>query len=123
MAKVQIEMSDVLSFHNYGQPEDFKEHVESLEQYHRPVICTEYMVRKNGSTFQGVLPIAKKYRVGAVNWGFVAGKTQTYLPWDFWEHPYTNREPELWFHEILRTDGTPYSAEEVAFIKEITHAR
>ena len=123
MAKVQVEMSDIVSFHNYGKPNDFRQHLESLEQYHRPIICTEYMARKNGSTFQGILPIAKKYHVGAINWGFVAGKTQTYLPWDSWEHPYTDREPEMWFHEILRTDGKPYSVEEVKFIKEITHAK
>jgi hypothetical protein len=121
MAMVQLEMSDILSFHNYGKPDDFKQHLEWLEQYHRPIICTEYMARKNGSTFQGILPIAKKYRVGAINWGFVAGKSQTYLPWDSWEHPYIDREPEIWFHEILRTDGTPYRAEEVAFLKEIIH--
>jgi len=123
MAKVQIEMSDILSFHNYGKPDEFKERVASLEQYHRPIICTEFMARKNGSTFQGILPIAKKYRVGAINWGLVAGKTQTYLPWDSWEHPYTDREPEVWFHEILRNDGKPYSTEEVSFIKEITRVK
>lgn len=123
MAKIQIEMSDIISFHNYGKPDDFDKHVEWLRQYHRPTICTEYMARKNGSTFEGILPIAKKYRVGAINWGFVAGKTQTYLPWDSWEHPYTDREPEMWFHEILRTDGTPYKEEEVAFIREIIHTK
>jgi hypothetical protein len=123
MAKVQIEMSDILSFHNYGKPGEFKERVASLEQYHRPIICTEFMARKNGSTFQGILPIAKKYRVGAINWGLVAGKTQTYLPWDSWEHPYTDREPEVWFHEILRNDGKPYSTEEVSFIKKITRVK
>jgi hypothetical protein len=42
------------------------------------------------------------------------------LPWDSWQHPYTDREPAVWFHEIFRTDGTPYSTEETAFIKEIT---
>jgi hypothetical protein len=26
----------------------------------------------------------------------------------------------VWFHEIFRTDGTPYSAEETAFIKQMT---
>ena len=121
IAKIQIEMSDILSFHNYGKPDDFEEHVEWLEQYHRPIICTEYMARKLGSTFQGILPIAKKYRVGAINWGFVAGKSQTYLPWDSWEHPYTDREPEMWFHDILRADGKPYRKEDVEFLDEIIH--
>jgi len=119
-AKIQIEMSDVISFHSYDKPEVFEKKVLSLLQYHRPILCTEYMARGNGSTFQGTLPIAKKYSVAAINWGLVAGKTQTYLPWDSWQHPYTDREPAIWFHEIFRTDGTPYSAEETAFIKQMT---
>jgi hypothetical protein len=119
-AKIQIETSDVISFHNYDKPEIFEKRVLSLQQYHRPILCTEYMARGNGSTFQGTLPIAKKYNVAAINWGLVAGKTQTYLPWDSWQHPYTDREPAVWFHEIFRTDGTPYSAEETAFIKRMT---
>jgi len=118
--KIQVEMSDVISFHSYDKPEVFEKRVLSLQQYHRPILCTEYMARGNGSTFQGTLPIAKKYDVAAINWGLVAGKTQTYLPWDSWQHPYTDREPAVWFHEIFRTDGTPYSAEETAFIKGMT---
>jgi hypothetical protein len=119
-AKIQIETSDVISFHSYDKPEVFEKRILSLQQYHRPLICTEYMARGNGSTFQGSLPIAKKYNVGAINWGLVAGKTQTYLPWDSWEHPYTDREPSVWFHEIFRTDGKPYSVEETELIKRLT---
>jgi hypothetical protein len=120
IAKVQFEESDVLSFHDYGPPPTFKKHVRELEKYHRPVICTEYMARPQKSTFAGILPIAKANKVGAINWGLVAGKTQTFLPWDSWEKPYTDRQPKVWFHEIFRTDGTPYRAEEVAFLKRIT---
>ncbi len=119
-AKIQIARSDVISFHSYDKPEVFEKRVLSLQQYHRPLLCTEYMARGNGSTFQGTLPIAKKYNVAAINWGLVAGKTQTYLPWDSWQHPYTDREPAIWFHEIFRTDGTPYNADETAFIKQMT---
>jgi hypothetical protein len=120
MEKIQIEMSDVLSFHDYGKPEEFEERILWLEGYHRPLICTEYMARGNGSTFQGSLPIAKKYHVAAINWGLVAGKTQTYLPWDSWKHPYTDREPVVWFHEIFRNNGTAYKPEEVALISKLT---
>lgn len=119
MEKIQLEQSDVISFHNYDRPEEFEKRVRWLMQYNRPLLCTEYMARGNGSTFQGVLPIAKKYHVAAINWGLVAGKTQTYLPWDSWQHPYTEREPSVWFHEIFRTDGTPYRQEEAEFIKTI----
>jgi hypothetical protein len=78
------------------------------------------MARGNGSTFQGSLPIAQKYKVAAMNWGFVAGKTQTYLPWDSWQKPYVDREPVVWFHEIFRQDGTPYKQDEVNLIRSLT---
>jgi hypothetical protein len=120
MAKVQLEQSDITSFHNYDVPEKFEERVKWLEAYHRPIICTEYMARGNKSFFQGTLPVAKKYKVGAYNWGFAAGKTQTNMPWDSWQHPYTDREPAVWFHEIFYPDGRPYKQEEVDFIRNIT---
>ena len=78
------------------------------------------MARPNGSTFEGILPIAKKYKVAAYNWGLVAGKTQTWLPWDSWQHPYVgDRQPPVWFHDIFRTNGVPYSQQEVDFISKI----
>jgi hypothetical protein len=119
-ARIQLEESDVVSFHNYDKAEVFEKKILSLQQYGRPLFCTEYMARGNGSTFEGSLPVAKKYNVAAINWGLVAGKTQTYLPWDSWKNPYTDREPAIWFHEIFRTDGKPYKEEEVTLIKDLT---
>jgi hypothetical protein len=118
--KLQIELSDIVSFHNYGKPEEFTERVRQLQQYHRPIFCTEYMARPQGSTFQSILPIAKEYKVAAVNWGFAAGKTQTWLPWDSWQHPYIDRQPAVWFHDIFTTEGKPYRQEEVDFISATT---
>jgi hypothetical protein len=123
MEKVQLELSDVISFHNYGAPEDFEKHVLQLQTYHRPILCTEYMARGNKSTFQGILPVAKKYKVAAINWGLVAGKTQTWLPWDSWSKPYVGREPAVWHHEVFHADGKPYRQDEVDFIREITGAQ
>jgi hypothetical protein len=120
VARIQVNESDIISFHNYSWPEDFERRVVSLERYHRPLICTEYMARGAGSTFDQTLPVAKKYKVGAINWGLVAGKTQTYLPWDSWQHPYILDQPVLWFHEIFRTDGTPYREREVEIIRSMT---
>ena len=48
LARVQIEESDVISFHDYGWPEDFESAREDVEQFHRPLICTEYMARGIG---------------------------------------------------------------------------
>ena len=118
--RIQLEESDVISFHNYDWPEKFTERIKELQVYHRPLICTEYMARGAGSTFDGSLPIAKKYNVAAINWGLVAGKTQTYLPWDSWQRPYVLLQPTIWFHEVFRNDGTPYREHEVTLIRELT---
>jgi hypothetical protein len=118
--RTQLHMSDVVSFHNYSAPEDFDKHVRELEGFHRPILCTEYMARGNQSTFEGILPVAKKYKVAAINWGLVAGKTQTWLPWDSWQKPYVGREPAVWHHEVFHTDGRPYRQAEVDFIREMT---
>lgn len=120
--RIQIQESDVITFHSYDKPEEFEKRVRWLELYGRPVLCTEYMARGNGSTFEGILPIAKKYHVAAINWGLVAGKTQTYLPWDSWQKPYVGREPTVWFHEVFRTNGEPYRQEETEFIRRIIQA-
>jgi hypothetical protein len=121
MAKEQLELSDVISFHTYDPPAQFEAEVKWLQGYHRPLICTEYMARPRGSTFEAILPIAKKYKVAAINWGFVAGKSQTFLPWDSWQKPYVNgRVPEVWFHDIFHENGAPYKPEETAFIRKIT---
>lgn len=119
LQQLQIEQSDVISFHNYDDPEEFKKRIEWLQRYERPLLCTEYMARPNGSTFQGFLPIAKELNIAMYNWGFVDGKTQTKYPWDSWDKEYT-AAPEVWFHEVLRSDGTPYIEEEVELIKELT---
>jgi endo-1,4-beta-mannosidase len=120
MAKEQLELSDVESFHNYENAASFRMHVQWLQQYGRPIICTEYMARPVNSTFENILPVAKEMKVGAINWGFVQGKSQTFLPWDSWQHPYVDRQPEEWFHDIFRKDGEPYNPKEVEFIKKMT---
>jgi hypothetical protein len=118
--RIQLEQSDVISFHNYGWPEEFEHRVTTLEQYHRPMLCTEYMARSAGSTFDTVLPVAKKLHVAAINWGLVAGRTQTYLPWDSWRRPYVLEQPVVWFHEVFHPDGKPYRDREAQIIRELT---
>ncbi|MFZ0592627.1 MAG: endo-1,4-beta-xylanase [Bryobacteraceae bacterium] len=120
LQQIQLSDSDIISFHNYSWPEYFEREVKWLKKYNRPVICTEYMARSVGSTFDAVLPIAKQERVGAINWGFVAGKTQTYLPWESWQHPYILSQPPVWFHDVLRPDGTPYRQAEVNLIRQLS---
>lgn len=121
--QIQLRESDVITFHNYGWPESFREEVGWLRKFHRPIICTEFMARPAGSTFDAILPIAKAEHVGAINWGFVVGKTQTNLPWESWDHPYVKNPPPVWFHEVLRSDGTPYRQAEANLIRQLTGAK
>jgi hypothetical protein len=120
MDRLQIELSDVVTFHNYDAPTELEKRINWLKRYNRPLICTEYMARGNGSFFFGSLPVAKVHNVGMINWGFAQGKTQTHLPWDSWQRPYVDREPSIWFHEIFRNDGQPYLVEEVEFIRRMS---
>jgi len=118
MGRLQIEQSDIVTFHNYDWPEGFEARINQLRQFHRPIVCTEYMARGAGSTFDTIVPIAKKERVGAINWGLVKGRSQTYLPWDSWQHPYINEAPPVWFHDVFHEDGTPYRQREAEIIRE-----
>lgn len=119
MDEWMLKQSDVISFHEYGGPDKMQQTTQALQQYGRPLLCTEYMARKNESTFQGILPLLKQYNVSAYNWGFVAGKTNTIYPWDSWQKAYRS-EPPVWFHDIFRANGNSYRAEEVAAIKRVT---
>lgn len=113
--------SDIISFHWYEHRASMEQRILQLKRFERPLLCTEYMARPFGNTFQEIMPLFKEHNVGAYNWGFVAGKTQTHCPWDSWQKKYDN-EPELWFHDIFRENGEAYKPEEVAFIKSIIAA-
>jgi len=119
MASFQLQNSDVITFHDYDPPDKMKSRIASLRRYGRPIVCTEYMARPRGSTFAAILPLLKAAEVGAYNWGFVNGKSQTIYPWDSWEKTYTG-EPTVWFHDIFRKDGSPYDPKEVTLIKHLT---
>lgn len=111
--------SDIVSFHSYDRYETTVERVGSLKTLRRPILCTEYLARGSGSKFQTHLPYFKKNRIAAYNWGLVAGKIQTQYPWSSWSGKFT-AEPEVWHHDILRPDGTPFDASEVELMQSLT---
>ncbi len=116
--KFQLENSDVITYHNYNDSTAHRAAIDSLKLYGRPLICTEYMARRNNSLFKTIMPMLKAEQIGAINWGLVDGKSNTKYAWD--EPIPDGAEPKLWFHEIFRKDGTPYKEEEVALIKSLT---
>lgn len=115
--EVQLKNSDVVTYHDYEEPQWHLRVVQLLKAYGRPVICTEYMARPRNSRFVNTLPMLKKEHVGAINWGFVSGKTNTIYAWDT---PLADgSQPAEWFHDIFKADGTPYRQDEVDLIKKL----
>lgn len=118
--RVMIENSDIITFHTYDKDMDVvRKKISELKKYGRPIICTEYMARGENNTFETVMTILKEENIGAINWGFVAGKTNTIYPWRSWQEKFTE-EPKVWHHDILRKDGTPYDPKEIDLIKSLT---
>ncbi|WP_205966349.1 cellulase family glycosylhydrolase [Parapedobacter sp. SGR-10] len=111
------ENCDIITFHSYHDPETTKKFIHMLRAFRRPLVCTEYMGRTRGSTFENSMPIFKSEHVGAISFGLVAGKANFYYPWG---SKAGAPEPEVWFHDIFRKDGSPYGEEEIEFIKSLT---
>lgn len=118
---IQILNSDIITYHDYEEPQWHQRVIELLKTHGRPLICTEYMARTRNSRFSNILPLLKKQNIGAINWGLVAGKTNTIFAWD---SPLPDGSaPAEWFHDIFRKDGTPYRKDEVDFIKKMAAAK
>lgn len=113
----QIQNSDIITYHDYEEPALHLRVIQLLKTSGRPLICTEYMARTRNSRFSNILPLLKKENVGAINWGFVSGKSNTIYAWDT---PLADgSDPIEWFHDIFRKDGTAYRQDEVNLIKKL----
>lgn len=113
----QATHSDVITYHCYDDVPAHQRIIEMLATHGRPLLCTEYMARPRNSRLVNIMPLLKKYRVAAINWGLVEGKTNTKYAWDT---PVADgSEPAEWFHEVFRTDGTPYRRDETDLIRKL----
>jgi hypothetical protein len=116
----QYQNSDIITYHDYEDAEKHLRVIQLLKMSGRPLICTEYMARTRNSRFSTVMPMLKENKVGAINWGFVAGKTNTIYAWDT---PVPDGgEPVEWFHDIFRKDGSPYRKDETDLISRLNRA-
>lgn len=109
-----IALSDLVTFHNYEPPDKMAEAIRICARAGRPVVCTEWLCRQRGNTFQAILPVFTQHNVGWYQWGLVAGKTQTYMPWD--SKPNTPM-PTVWQHDLLHSDGAPYDSKELELVR------
>lgn len=117
----QLNNSDVITYHDYEEPQWHQRVIELLKASGRPLICTEYMARTRNSRFSNILPLLRQKNVGAINWGFVSGKSNTIYAWDT---PIASGEqPVEWFHDIFFPNGTPYRQDEVNLIRKLSEAR
>jgi hypothetical protein len=112
-----LELSDVVTFHRYGDTASVRGAIADLKATGRPLVCTEWMARLLGSRWETDLPVFQAEDVGCLNWGLVNGRTQAQFPWG---SPRGAPEPKVWFHDLLHRDGTPYDGAEVAAIREVT---
>lgn len=115
----QLDHSDIISYHEYRDSTHHRKVIDRLKKYGRPMVCTEYLARDNGSTFETFLPVFAAERIGAYHWGLVEGKTNTIYPWSSWDSTFT-AEPHLWHHDVFRTDGSVYREEEVALFRSLS---
>lgn len=120
--KMQVELSDFISFQNYDGPQEFEKRVKWLQAFGRPVVCTGFLARNQGSTIEAILPIALKYDVGALVGDLVQGRTQRWLPWDSWKNPYVNREPPVWAQDLFKSTGPLYQAGDADVIRKMIAA-
>ena len=128
--QLQLMESDIISFHQYSNALDFQLFIKRLKwiinwrhhDFKRPIFCTEWLARTVGSTVEAILPVARRLNIAMYNWGLVAGKTQTYYPYDSWRDPYVGgHKLSLWFHDLFNTDLSPYSQAEYDFIQSVIH--
>ena len=108
---------DINSFHSYSDAATVAGQISDLQAYGRPLLCTEYMARPMNSTFESILPLFATENVGGYNWGFVNGRIQTIYSWTSWVLP-NEDEPDLWFHDVLHSDGTPYDPADIDAIQD-----
>ncbi|PPK88640.1 cellulase (glycosyl hydrolase family 5) [Neolewinella xylanilytica] len=113
----QAQHSDILTYHQYEGPREHQLTINMLKTHGRPMICTEYMARTRNSRFWNILPMLKEENIGAINWGLVAGKSNTIYAWNM---PIEDgSEPNEWFHDVFRPDGTPYRQDEADLIRRL----
>jgi len=120
MSKRIVELSDIISFHAYDDTDGVRSKIKLCQTQGRPLICTEWLRRQVGNTFASILPLFAEYNVGWYNWGLVAGRTQTYMPWGSKKG---DPMPKIWQHDIFHPDGRPYDPKEIELIHKFTFGK
>ena len=116
MELAALELSDIISFHYYGDYVHTRDYIRALRVHGRPFICDEWLHRPMRSFIQTHLPLFKRERVGSYFFGFVNGKTQFNEPWEYLKVR-QDMDFRLWMHDIFHRDFRPYDEEEIEVLK------
>ena len=123
--RVGAELSDIVSYHTYSPLARQIEIAKKLKaKFGRPMVNTEWLARILGCDVNDCYPFFAQERIGCTCWGFVAGKYQTYEPWEsMWREIDRGGGKRYrmtkWFHDLFRPSLRPYDPEEIAIIKNV----
>jgi hypothetical protein len=105
-----MELSDVVTLSGYEGAEQMKSILSLASTRGRPVICTGWLSRERGNTFEDILPVFSEFGVGWYHWGLVQGRSQLFAPMP-------GADPDLWKQDLLNDKGEPFDEDEIELIK------
>lgn len=111
-----IELSDIITWHFYGDYSHTVRYLKFLKLFRRPLINTEWLHRPFRSLIQTHMPLFKEENVGSYMFGFVNGKAQFHIVWEHIKN-LPDIDLRLWMHDIYHSDFTPYDEKEIEVIK------
>lgn len=120
MSARMLERSDIITFQSFEDGDYVEALIQMLNKYDRPVICSDWLLRTQGSTFEELLPVFSAHRVGWFNRGLVHGKTQQWIQQAAFR---SDADPDIWQHDVLKEDGRPYDEKEAELIKSFRFSK
>ena len=117
--RVALDLSDIVTFHNYSNLEEVKNCINALEKEGRPLANTEWLHRILDNNVFEQLPLYHSKKIGSIHWGLVAGHGQFYLPWEWLKDQRPDLDYSLWQHDIFKENFTPYDENEIALFKKL----
>lgn len=123
-----MDLSDVISFHWYGDFCSMVKFVTALKKTNRPIFCTEWLHRISGNNIFEIFPYFFSEGIASYQWGLVASyKTQYFEPWNMLWEQYDNADKDAlhldftkWQHDLFRPSHHPYDPNEIKIIKEFS---
>ncbi len=119
-----LDLSDVISYHDYGKFERTACVIKCLQKYNRPLFNTEWLNRVCSNDIAEQYPTFMMNMIGCYCWGLVLGKSQTNEPYEaMWQQLENGTLPHdwdlsRWMHDLFRINHRPYDPKEIELIKK-----